>query len=46
MSGDTSRKGEEPVRTKLQQAADAVKLAAHLLQAGYYALRAWTIWPL
>lgn len=46
MSGDTPVKGEEPVRTKLQRAADAAKLGASLLQAVYYAFRAFRIWPL
>jgi hypothetical protein len=46
VSGDAPRRGNEPVRTKLQRAADAAKLGASLLQATYYALRAWAVWPL
>lgn len=46
MSGDTPRQGEEPVRTKLQRAADAAKLGASLLQAAYYVVHTWSIWPL
>ncbi|MEU5659998.1 hypothetical protein ABZ802_30910 [Streptomyces sp. NPDC047737] len=46
MSGAEPSRGKEPVRTKLQRAADAARLAASLLQGVYYALRTGSIWPL